>query len=174
MDKVNVAFEFCENWTPIQVQHRVARGVFVGFQEIKCHMIFDVKMVLTRKATMVARVHTTERSACLTYSSVVSSDSVLIAMLIAGFNDLDIMACDIGSAYLDASCREKIWFVAGREIGSKQGKVVKVVRALYGLKSSGASWREYATGNTTNKNGFYTDSSGSRCIPATHGEAGWV
>lgn len=57
-------------------------------------------------------------------------------------NDLDIMACDIGNAYLNAPCRDKVWFVAGPEFGSRrQGMVVKVVLALYGLKLSGASWR---------------------------------
>jgi hypothetical protein len=104
-------------------------------------MIFDVKMDLTRKARMVAGGHTTETPASLTYSSVVSRDNVRIALLIAALNDLDIMACDIGNAYLNAPCREKIWFVAGPEFGSKQGQVVKVVRALYGLKSSRASWK---------------------------------
>jgi hypothetical protein len=66
---------------------------------------------------------------------------VRIAFLAAALNDLDIMACDVSNAYLNAPCREKIWFVAGPEFGSQQGQVVKIVRALYGLKSSGASWR---------------------------------
>ena len=154
MDKVNVAFEFCENWTPEQVRRGIARGDFVGFQEIKCHMIFDVKMDLTRKARMVAGGHTTETPASLTYSSVVSRDSVRIALLIAALNDLDIMACDIGNAYLNAPCREKIWFVAGPEFGSKQGQVVKVVRALYGLKSSGASWRNMLQETIQTEMGF--------------------
>jgi hypothetical protein len=52
------------------------------------------------------------------------------------------MSCDIGNAYLNAPCREKIWFVAGPEFGSHQGQVIKIVRVLYGLKSSGASWRK--------------------------------
>jgi hypothetical protein len=30
----------------------------------------------------------------------------------------------------------------GPEFGSRQGTVVKVVRALYGLKSSDAAWRD--------------------------------
>jgi hypothetical protein len=60
---------------------------------------------------------------------------------LAALNDLDIMSCDIGNAYLNAPCREKIWFVAGPEFGSRQGQVIKIVRALCGLKSSGASWR---------------------------------
>jgi hypothetical protein len=51
--------------------------------------------------------------ASITYSSVVSRDSVQLAFLIAALNDLDILSCDIGNAYLNAPCREKIWFEAG-------------------------------------------------------------
>ena len=51
------------------------------------------------------------------------------------------MACDVGNAYLNAPCREKIWFIGGSETGDDKGKVLVVRRALYGLKSSGASWR---------------------------------
>jgi hypothetical protein len=61
--------------------------------------------------------------------------------LTAALNDVDVMKCDIGNAYLNAPCREKIWFVTGLEFGSRQGRVVKIVRALYGLKSSGTSWQ---------------------------------
>lgn len=141
LTKVNVAFEFCENWSPEQVRKGHARGDFVGYQEIKCHIIFDIKMDLTRKARMVAGGHMTETPTSLTYSSVVSRDSVRVAFLYAALNDLDVMSCDVSNAYLNAPCREKIWFVAGPEFGSRQGQVVKVVRALYGLKSSGAAWR---------------------------------
>jgi hypothetical protein len=72
----------------------------------------------------------------------VSRDSICLAFLIADLNDLDIMACDVGIAYLNAACREKVWFVVGSEFGSWQPIIVKIVRALYGLKSSGAAcWR---------------------------------
>jgi hypothetical protein len=105
-------------------------------------MIFDVKMDLTRKARFVAGGHTTETPTSITYSSFVSRDSVRIAFLSAALNNLDIIACDVSNAYLNAPCREKIWFVAGPEFGLRQGQVIKIVRALYGLKkSSGASWR---------------------------------
>jgi hypothetical protein len=100
-----------------------------------------VKMDFTRKCREVANGAKTEAPASITYSSVVSRDSVRLAFLIAEMNDLDIMACDVGNAYLNAPCREKIWFVAGPEHGEKRGKVMVVVRALYGLKSSGAAWR---------------------------------
>jgi hypothetical protein len=139
LNKVLVALEYDESMTPEQVRND--KTAYVGFQEITCHMIFDVKMDLTRKARFVAGGHLTETPASITYSSVVSRDSVRLAFLIAALNDLDILACDVGNAYLNAPCREKVWFVAGPEFGSRQGTVIKIVRALYGLKSSGASWR---------------------------------
>jgi hypothetical protein len=141
MKKVMVAFDYDESVTPQQIRDGSAKDRYVGFQEIKCHMIFDVKMDLTRKARFVAGGHMTEPPASITYSSVVSRDSVRLAFLLAALNRLEVMACDIGNAYLNAPCREKIWFVAGPEFGSRQGTVIKIVRALYGLKTSGASWR---------------------------------
>ncbi|KAL7535630.1 hypothetical protein ACHAWF_005219, partial [Thalassiosira exigua] len=72
-----------------------------------------------------------------------SRDSMRIALLVVALNDLDIFACDIGNAYLNAPCKEHIWFVAGHECSHEmKGRVMKLVRALCGLKSSGASWRK--------------------------------
>ena len=60
----------------------------------------------------------------------------------AALNNLDVFSCDIGNAYLNAPCKEKIWFEAGLECGkSLKGRVMKFCQALYGLKSSGASLR---------------------------------
>jgi hypothetical protein len=75
----------------------------------------------------------------ITYSSVMARDSVRLAFLIMALNDLGIMSCDIGNAYLNVPWREKIWFRAGIECGEHKGKAMIVTRALYGLKSSGAS-----------------------------------
>ena len=44
-------------------------------------------------------------------------------------------------AYLNAPCREKMWFEGGAKCGEDKGKVLVIVRALYGLKSAGSSWR---------------------------------
>ena len=116
-----------------------------GFQEIKCHMIFDVKIGenFRRKARLVAGGHTTDAPATLTYSSVVSRDSVRIALTIAALNGLEVMACDIQNAYLTADCSEKIWTRAGPEVGSESGMIMLICKALYGLKSSGATFRAH-------------------------------
>ena len=87
----------------------------IGYQHIKCHMIFDFKLGenFRRKARLVDRGHTTTDPASITYSSVVSRDSVRISLTIAALDDPDILACDIQNAYLTAVCREKIWTRAG-------------------------------------------------------------
>ena len=119
-----------------------AKKDLIGYQKIDCHMVFDIKMEgLVRKARFVAGGHTTETPKSITYSSVVTRESVRIGFLVAAMNDLEIYAADIGNAYLNADCREKIYFVAGPEFGTHEGKVLIIKKALYGLKSSGAAWR---------------------------------
>lgn len=115
----------------------------IGFQEVRCHLIFDVKMGenFRRKARFVAGGHMTDVPSTLTYASVVSRDSVCIALLIAALNDLKVLACDIQNAHLTADCREKIWTRAGPEFGSEAGTIFIVKKALYGLKSAGAAFR---------------------------------
>ena len=62
-------------------------------------------------------------------------------------NDLEILGCDVSNAYLNAPCREKIWVHAGPEFGTDEGSVQIVRKALYGLKSSGFSWKKMLTQN---------------------------
>ena len=54
---------------------------------------------------------------------------------------MEILACDVGNAYLYAPYREKVWFQGRLKTGPDCGKILVVTRALYGLKSSRASWR---------------------------------
>jgi Reverse transcriptase (RNA-dependent DNA polymerase) len=119
----------------------------VGYQKIKCHMVFDIEVEnLVRKARFVAGGHTTETPASMTYSSVVARNSVRIAFLLASVEGLEVWAADVGNAYLNAKCREKIWTVAGPEFGEDEGKVMLIEKALYGLKTSGAAWRAMLAG----------------------------
>jgi hypothetical protein len=74
----------------------------IGFQEIGCHIVFDIKMDFTRKPRFCAGGHTTNTVTAMTYSSVVSRDSVHIGLMLAALNGLDVMACDLENAYLNA------------------------------------------------------------------------
>jgi hypothetical protein len=126
-----VAFQFLEE----------GENAPVGSKWIPFHMIFDIKCDFTRKARFVAGGHWTNAPDSITYSSVVTRDSVRIGFLIAALNDLDILAADVGNAYLQAPAREKVHTTAGPEFGpTNVGKTVIIVRAMYGFKSSGAAW----------------------------------
>jgi hypothetical protein len=59
MKKVMIAFKYEDTSTPEQA--RTDKSKYVGFQDITCpHMIFDIKMDLTRKTRFVAGGHLTE------------------------------------------------------------------------------------------------------------------
>ena len=117
----------------------------VGYEELGLHLVFDIKMSegFRRKARLVADGHKTDPPSSVTYSTVVSRDSIRIILMIAALNDLEVMSGDIENAYLNAPCREKYWTKAGPEFGDDCGKVFVVVRAIYGLKSSGAAYRAF-------------------------------
>ena len=73
MKNNRVAFQFLDDDNKIPV----------GYKWIRCHMVFEVKMDFTRKAHYVASRHMTDPPSTLTYSSVVSRDSVRIAFVLA-------------------------------------------------------------------------------------------
>ena len=73
MLNVKQAFEFQPDDKPVPV----------GYKWILLRMIFDVKIDFMHKARLVARGHLTDPPTTLTYSSVVSRESVRLTFLIA-------------------------------------------------------------------------------------------
>jgi hypothetical protein len=66
------------------------------YQEIRYNMIFDVNMEdFHHNARFVTGGHTTDAPHVMTYASVVSRESVRIALTLAVLNDLDVMMGDI-------------------------------------------------------------------------------
>ncbi len=133
MKNVQIAFKVLDDGTRVPV----------GYQQIPCMLIFDVKMDFTRKTRLVAGGHVTEPPSVLTYASVVTRESVQIALLIPALNDMSVVGADISNAYLKAPTMGKEWTILGAEWGSDAGKKAIIVRALYGLKSSGAAYRNH-------------------------------
>jgi hypothetical protein len=116
----------------------------VGYQKIDCHMIFDVKMTLEQKAWYMASRHKMEPPKDITFASVVTRDSTIIAFLVAALNDLEVLSADISGAYLNANAAEKVYTEASKEFGAKrEGHTVVITRALYGLRSLGKAWRDH-------------------------------
>jgi hypothetical protein len=111
------------------------------YQEIRCHIIFDVKMeYLRRKARFVAGGHTHDTPHSMTYESVVSRESVKIELNLSALNDVNVNMADIENDYLTAPITEKVWTLLAPKFGDDNGKRALVVRALYGLKSAGAEF----------------------------------
>ena len=139
----NVRVDF-EAWEERSLDDARRGQKLVVYQGIHCHMIFDINMDgrFTRKARYVSNGHTTDPPSSITYSRILSRDSARIEFTLADLKNVDIRAADIGNAYLNAMCQETIWTVAGTEFGSEKRRIMLVFRALYGLKSSGAAWRQ--------------------------------
>jgi hypothetical protein len=79
----------------------------------------------------------------LVYSSFVSRGSVFIALTISSLNNVNVLAADLQNAYLNAPTKERCYTIAVPEFGpDNEDRPVLVVRALYGLRSSGAQWRD--------------------------------
>ena len=50
---------------------------------------------------------------------------------------------DVGNAYVNALCKEKVYAIAGPEFGDLQGCIVVIVKALYGLQGLGSAWHAH-------------------------------
>eukprot|EP00978_Attheya_sp_CCMP212_P004834 scaffold10631_cov58-Attheya_sp.AAC.2 len=83
----------------------------IGYEEITGHLVFDEKLGenFRRKACFCADGHKTGAPSLVTYSTVVSRDSVRILLTIAALNDLKILGADVQNAFLTAPNKEKVW-----------------------------------------------------------------
>ena len=134
LSRVQESFQLLEDNEPTSVRSK----------KISYHITFDVKFDLYRKARLVPGEHThKDVSTHSSYTSIVSIDSIRIIFLLDTLNDLDILTGDIGNTYLNVPCKEKVYDILQSYIfGSEhENKRAIIVRALYGIKSTGKTWR---------------------------------
>jgi hypothetical protein len=114
------------------------------YKKITVHMVYAVKHDGRHKARLVAGGHLTDTPVDSVYSSVVSLRGVRMVTFIAQLNGLDIWCTDVGNAYLESHTQEKVYIIAGPEFApfNKEGHILTIYKALYGLKSSGLRWWE--------------------------------
>ena len=148
LGKVRVAFELLPDGEKIPV----------GSKLINYHIIFVVKMDLTRKARLVAGGHLNRNvPKYTTYSSVVSRESVRIIFTLAALNNQDLLSGDISNAYLNAKPLERCHVIVKDDYlfgPSSVGRTALIVRALYGMKSSGNAWRLHLANILSSELGF--------------------
>ena len=72
-------------------------------------MVFDVKMEdFICKTRLVAGGHMAKAQATVTYASVVSRETVIIALMIITLNNLEVKSGDILNAYVQVLVTEKV------------------------------------------------------------------
>ncbi len=57
--------------------------------------------------------HQTKATATITYASVVSRETVRLALTIASLNDLEVKVGDVLNAYITTPVKEKVWTILG-------------------------------------------------------------
>jgi hypothetical protein len=78
----------------------------------------------------VAGGHRTEAPATITYASVVSPETVHLALTIASLNDLDVKVGDVLNIYINAAVKEEVWTILGPEFGHNAGRSDIIVHVL--------------------------------------------
>ena len=107
-------------------------AAYNGYQKILCHMIFGVKMEdFCRKAGLVAGGHQTKAPVTITYASVVSHETIRLALTIAALNDLEVKVLNV-NAYITTPITEKVWTILGLEFGPDTGNKIALVAAIQG------------------------------------------
>ena len=92
MMKVVITFEVLEH----------SDNVPVGWHAVTEHIIFDLKIIFTRKARWVLDGHKTAEPKISTYSGVVSREIVRINLTYAALNGVYVPAANIRNVYLQA------------------------------------------------------------------------
>ena len=113
-----------------------------GYKKIRVHLVFDVKHDGRHKARLVADGHLTTPSLEGIYSGVVTLLGFRLVSFLADLNQLLLWATDVGNAYLEALTDEKVYIEAGPEFGKLCGHLLRIHKALYGLRTSSGRWAE--------------------------------
>ena len=78
---------------------------------------------------------------------------IKVCFLIGDLHELAVCVGEIGSVFLQGLTREKIYIIAGPELGPLAGQILIVYKALYGLKTSAARFHQHLT-TTLRKMGY--------------------
>ena len=113
-----------------------------GYKLIPLTLVFAVKHDERYKSRLVAGGHLTDTPVESVYLGVVSLHVVRLIIFLAELNGLKVWQTDVGNAYLEAKTTKKVYAIAGPEFGEKEGHILVVNKALYGLKTSGKHWHE--------------------------------
>ena len=113
-----------------------------GYQLIKVHPIFDVKVDGRHKAQVVVDSHLAATLAESVYSGVVLLRGLRTCLFIDELGGMEPWPTDIGNAYLEALISEKVSIRAGLEFGDLEGHLFIIYKTLYELQLSGKAFEK--------------------------------
>jgi hypothetical protein len=119
---------------------------------------------------MVADGHLTDVPLDIVYSGVVSLRGLRTHVFLSELNGLDTWATNIGNPYLEAETKERLYIIAGAKFGEIEGHTLVIVKALYGLQSSGLCWHERFA-DCLRDMGFYPSKAESNIWMRPNGDA---
>jgi hypothetical protein len=96
-------------------------------------MMYVIKHDGRQQGRLVAGVHLTPVPDNSVYSGGISLRALRIIFFLSELKDLQLWGADVSSAYLEATTKEKVLFIAGGEFGDLSGHTLIINKALYGL-----------------------------------------
>ena len=104
---------------------------------MRAYFICDAKYNGRHNSRLAADGHLTNIPLSSVYLGVVTLCSIVLVLFLAELNGLDAWGADIGNASREAFTKEKVCIEAGPEFGDLQGHILIILKALYGLRTSG-------------------------------------
>lgn len=147
-----------------------------GASALPLHFVFDVKRDGRYKARLVAGGHRQRPGVDFqeTYASVVQYRTVRMVLAVAAAADLELRQFDIKTAFLNGPLEEVVHVrpPAGLEHLAGPGKVLRLRRALYGLRQASRAWNKRLEGELRARG--FTQSDADPSLWILHGPNGAI
>jgi Reverse transcriptase (RNA-dependent DNA polymerase) len=147
-----------------------------GGQALPSRLHLEIKRDGRKKARLVAGGHRQRQGEDFgpTYAHVCSTRSVRMVLAVAAHEDLELRQFDIKTAFLNAELEEEVYIrpPAGAERLAAPGRVLRLRRALYGLRQAARAWNKRLEGELISKG--FQQSAADPSLWILHGESGAV
>ena len=112
-----------------------------GQKALGTRWVFRTKADATKKARLIVKGYEEDLTSNI-YSPVARMPTVRLILSNALQNDWEILQLDIPSAFLNGKVKKDIYIKTPQGVNNEEGKVLKLYKSLYGLKSAPRDWNE--------------------------------
>ena len=127
----------------LRVLERGARAP-ANYQMVRCFWVFTVKPDGELKARWVAGGNKVDSTGVPSSMTVISAVGVRLMFAQAAADGQEVLAGDLGNAYLHARTTEKVFVRLEEEWGAEfEGRIAVIEKAIYGLVSSAYEFHSY-------------------------------